>query len=128
IIRMRASDGLEKICRQKPQWFQPFKPKLLNDVPPIRQASVQWHLAQIFSEIKLSPPEANAAIAIMRRNLETMDDWIVTNLTLESLATFARAKTFDRAVFVAILKQHQSSRHKSVAARAAKLLKEFEDA
>ena len=26
IIRMRASDALEKVCRQQPEWLQPYIP------------------------------------------------------------------------------------------------------
>ena len=126
IIRMRAGDAIEKVCRQKPAWLEPYKQQLINDVPHIKQASVQWHLAQIFSEISLDAGEKKQAIAIMRHNLDTMDDWIVTNLTLESLAAFVRGGAFDRSEFTGILKQHLKSRHKSVAARANKLLKEFE--
>ena len=128
IIRMRASDALEKVCRQKPEWLQPYKAQLLADIPQIRQASVQWHLAQIFSEITLNSSETKSAIGIMLHNLETMDDWIVTNLTLESLANFVRAETFDQSAFINILKQYLKSRHKSVVSRSTKLLKEFENA
>jgi hypothetical protein len=42
IVRMRASDALEKVCRQRPEWFQAYVPQLLTEVAPIDQASVQW--------------------------------------------------------------------------------------
>lgn len=125
VVRMRASDALEKICRQKTGWLVPYKEKLLNEVPKIRQASVQWHLAQILSEIELSPREQARAITLLKNNLQTMDDWIVTNLTLESLATFARKKALNHEEFVAILGRYQQSNHKSVVSRSNKLLNEF---
>ena len=46
------------------------------------------------SEIPLKPLETEQAIAILLHNLATSDDWIVTNLTLESLATFVRSGAF----------------------------------
>lgn len=125
IVRMRASDALEKICRQNPEWFEPYISKLLEDVPKIRQASVQWHLVQMLSEINLSSAQKSLAIDIMKRNLQTIDDWIVINLTLESLSTFARHKSLTRDEFISILRKFQNNRHKSVASRVKKLLKEF---
>ena len=126
VVRMRAGDALEKVCRQKPEWFEPFKERLLNEVAGINQASVKWHLAQIFSEITMSQVEKEKAVSIMLRNLETTNDWIVINLTLESLAKFARGKTLSRNKFVSILKKYQLSSHKSVVSRTKKLLKEFD--
>lgn len=125
IVRMRASDALEKICKQNPQWFEIYKDKFLNDWPKINQPSVQWHLAQILSEIELTPDETQLAIKILKNNLGSTDDWIVENITLESLATFTRKGNFDVDEFVSILKLHQNSRHKSVISRINKLLNEF---
>jgi hypothetical protein len=125
IVRMRACDALEKICRQKPQWFKPYAEAILNRWPEIDQPSVQWHLAQILSEIELKPKEIRLAVNILKNNLGSTDDWIVENLTLESLATFTRKGNFDVDEFISILKLHQNSRHKSVISRINKLLNEF---
>ena len=127
IVRMRAGDGLEKICRHHPAWFEPFKERLLGEWSRSVQPSLQWHLAQILSEIPLKPLETEQAIAILLHNLATSDDWIVTNLTLESLATFVRSGAFDGQRFITILKRYQHDRHKSVVSKARMLLKEFED-
>lgn len=126
VVRMRAGDALEKVCRQKPDWFEPLKERLLHEVAVINQASVKWHLAQIFSEITMSEVESEMAVHIMLRNLETTNDWIVINLTLESLAKFAKEETLSRDKFVSILKKYQRSSHKSVVSRVNKLLKEFD--
>ena len=53
IVRMRASDALEKVCRSRPALLQPFVPRLLGEMSRIEQASVQWHLAQILTEVRL---------------------------------------------------------------------------
>lgn len=126
VVRMRAGDALENVCRQKPEWFEPFKERLLNEVAGINQASVKWHLAQIFSEITMSQVEKEKAVSIMLRNLETTNDWIVINLTLESLAKFAKGNTLSRNKFVSILKKYQRSSHKYIVSRTKKLLKEFD--
>lgn len=127
IVRMRAGDALEKICRQHPDWFQPFKKRLLGEWSLSTQPSLQWHLAQILSDIPLEPAESERTIAILLHNLATTDDWIVTTLTLEALATFVRQKIFDRQRFLIILKGYQHDRRKSVVSKVRKLLKEFVD-
>jgi hypothetical protein len=125
VIRMRASDALEKICRAHPGLLRPFVPRLLGQMSRIEQASVQWHLAQILTEVELDEAERAAAITILEHNLDTSGDWIVTNLTLQALATFARTSPAARARLIERLHHYQDSPYKSVASRARKLLAEF---
>jgi hypothetical protein len=124
-VRMRASDALEKICKQKPDWFIKYKDQLLNDWPKIKQASVQWHLAQILGEINLNEDETKQAINILLNHFKITNDWIVINLTLESLASFVRKGSFTKEKFVELLYSQRSSSHKSVVSRVNRLLKEF---
>jgi hypothetical protein len=126
IVRMRASDALEKVCRSQPRLVQRFVPRLLGEMPRIEQASVQWHLAQILTEVPLDEGQQAQAISILEHNLDTSGDWIVINCTLQALAAFARTSPAVRARLVGRLHHHQHSRHKSVAARARKLLAEFD--
>jgi hypothetical protein len=91
IVRMRASDALEKVCRSHPRLVQRFVPRLLAEMSPTEQASVQWHLAQILAEVPLDEEQQVQAIAIFEHNLDTSSDWIVTNCMLEALGVFARA-------------------------------------
>jgi hypothetical protein len=53
VVRMRASGALEKVCRSDPRLVQRFVPGLLGEMSRIKQASVQWHLAQILAEVPL---------------------------------------------------------------------------
>lgn len=125
IVRMRAGDALEKVCRTQPALVTPFTERLLQDVPRIRQPSVQWHLAQILAELPLSNEQSERAIRLLRYNLHTMNDWIVTNLTLEALAVFARKGALPKNELAHILSAHQTSRYKSVTKRVNKLIQEF---
>jgi hypothetical protein len=125
IIRMRSSDALEKVCRAHPGVLRPFVPRLLGEMSRIEQASVQWHLAQILTEVELDEAEQTAAITILEHNLDTSGDWIVTNLTLQALATFARTRPAARARLIERLHHYQDSPYKSVSSRARKLLAEF---
>ncbi len=125
MVRMRAGDGLEKVARRQPDWLVPYVERLLAEVPTIRQPSLQWHLAQIVSEIPLTADQQARAIVRLKRNLEEYDDWIVTSLTLEALAVFARRDSTLRREFPSILRNYEHSSRKSIAARARKLLREF---
>ncbi len=125
IVRMRASDALEKVCRAHPGLLRPFVPRLLGQMSRIEQASVQWHLAQILTEVELDEAERAAAITILEHNLDTSGDWIVTNLTLQALATFARTTPAVRTTLIERLHHYQDSPYKSVASRVRKLLAEF---
>ncbi len=125
IVRMRASDALEKICREHPDWFRPFINSLLTDVSKIDQPSVQWHLAQMLAEINLNKTQSERAITILKHNLLSSDDWIVTNRTLESLAKFTRDGVVAKHEFIELLQSQHSSSYKSVVSRTNKLLREF---
>lgn len=125
IVRMRASDALEKVCRAHPGLLRPFVPRLLGEMSRIEQASVQWHLAQILTEVELDEAEQAAAITILEHNLDTSGDWIVTNLTLQALAMFARTSPAVRTRLIERLHHYQDSPYKSVSSRARKLLAGF---
>ena len=128
VVRMRAGDALEKIARIRPELLAPFTRRLLGDVADVDQPSIQWHLAQILTEIELTPQQRPAAIAILRRNVERYEDWIVLNLTLQALAHFARDDPALQRELVPILRRHQADTRKSVAKRATRLLTQLEQA
>jgi hypothetical protein len=77
VVGMRAGDALEKIARIQPEALAPFTRRLLSDVVDVDQPSIQWHLAQILTEIELTAQQRQRAIAILKRNLERYEDWIV---------------------------------------------------
>lgn len=126
IVRMRASDALEKVCRQRPALLRDHVDRLLVDMAEIEQPSVQWHLAQILATVPLDDEQRTRAVALLHHNLAAYDDWIVTNLTLESLAHFARDDSDLRPGFVAALRNYEHSSYKSIRSRVSKLLAEFD--
>ncbi|MGZ4232231.1 MAG: hypothetical protein ACXVVQ_12505 [Solirubrobacteraceae bacterium] len=128
VVRMRAGDALEKIARIQPELLAPFTHRLLSDVADIDQPSIQWHLAQILTEIELTARQRRRAIAILERNLERYEDWIVLNLTLQALAHFAQDDPELFRELVPILQSHRADTRKSVAKRATKLLAQLQQA
>ena len=66
IVRMRASDALDKVCRQQPSLVAPFTDRPLSDVSRIGQRSLQWRLAQMLAELPLAVVNWRRAIAIFK--------------------------------------------------------------
>lgn len=48
-VRMRSADALEKVSSKHPEYLQPFKNLLINEIAKIKQQEVRWHVAQMFS-------------------------------------------------------------------------------
>lgn len=120
IVRMRAADACEKLCRDRPEWFVPYVERLVTDVAAIDQASVQWHLAQMLAEVELSREQRRRAVGVLRRQLDRSDDWIVVNLTLEALAGFVPGE-LSVSTFRHLLDRYADDPRRSVRARVRKL-------
>ena len=63
IVRMRSADVIEKIGKQHPEYLQPFKSQLINEISRIDQKEVQWHVAQMFSYLTIDQRERDSIIA-----------------------------------------------------------------
>lgn len=129
LVRMRAGDALEKVCRECPGWFEPHAERILTEVGAIDQPSVRWHTAQILEHIRpgLTPADQARATALVQGYLTDSDDWIVLNTAMKILAGWSETDP-DLAIWLAPqLDRLSRDRRKSVARRAAKLRAELED-
>lgn len=125
-LRMRAIDALEKVCRIHPKWLEPYVEELLGEVASIDQASIQWHLAEMFRAIALSDSQLTRAIALMKQNISSNQaDWIVASNTMETLARFAADGKLPRSELIPLLKIQQSHHSKAVVKRATRILDQF---
>jgi hypothetical protein len=124
LVRMRAGDALEKVCRGRPGWFEPHVEQLLGVVGQIEQPSVQWHVAQMLQRLRgrLSEEQARRATELLRRNLIRSTDWIVLNVTMDVLAEWARDDPALAAWLAGELRRLRGDGRKSVAKRASKRL------
>jgi hypothetical protein len=120
-VRMRASDALEKVCRSDPGALSALTERVLTEMAAIDQPSVQWHFAQIVAEMGLRDEHRRRAVEVLERNLDTTDDWIVINNTMEALARFAEDDPALRDHLVPRLDAFTHDRRKSVSGRARKL-------
>ena len=58
-------DVIEKVSSKKPEYLQPFKKRLINEIAKVQQQEVQWHVAQMFSYLELAKPDKKNIIAIL---------------------------------------------------------------
>jgi hypothetical protein len=127
IVRMRAGDALEKVCRERPEWFAREANRLLEEVAAIDQPSVRWHVIQMLGEIRLTGEQHRRAVALARRFLETSQDWIVLNVTMQQLFEWSRDDPTLAAWLAPQLERLTTDRRRSVAGRARKLLAAMPD-
>jgi HEAT repeat protein len=121
-VRMRAADALEKICREHPDWLQPYIDKFPDELAISTQPSIQWHLAQIYSQVTLTDTQREFAISWLKQLLSTSDiDWIVAANAMDTLVQFTKDGYFPMAGMMTLLKTQQGHKSKAVIRRATKL-------
>jgi hypothetical protein len=124
LVRLRAGDALEKVCRERPEWFVPYADRFLAEIGRIDQPSVQWHTAQILDHLlaDLTQAQRLRATDLLLGYLEESDDWIVLNTSIGILTGWAGSDPALARLLRPPLERLAADRRKSVARRAAKCL------
>ena len=127
VVRLRVSSVLKRISQRRPEWLVPYIDELLGPVAAIDQASTQWTLAILFKRLmhRMTLAQSAAAIAIVQRNLDESNDWIVQNTTMQVMAGWAGGDPSLAAWLHPRLDRLSSSPRKSVSNRARKLMQEL---
>lgn len=127
VVRLRVGDALEKVCREQPGWFVAHVERLLGELGQIEQPSVRWHVAQMLQHLRsdLSDDQARRATELLQRNLTSSTDWIVLNVTMDVLTTWAHHDSPLAGWLTPELEHLRQDDRKSVAKRAAKRLAEL---
>lgn len=95
-VRMRAIDSLEKVCKVHPQWIAPYIDRILSDLAASTQPSIQWHIAQIVTEVDLTNEQRASAIYWLKSWLKTPDvDWIVAANSMGAAVHFYQEQAID---------------------------------
>ena len=125
VVRLRTSNAMKRLEAERRDLLLPYIDQFIQEVGSLDQASAQWTLAQLFERLteELSQQQQAAALKILKRNLETYDDWIVLNSTMETLAAWATDDQSLKEWLKPHLKQLTLDKRKSVASRATKKLK-----
>lgn len=123
VVRLRVSNALKRISREKPDWVYRRLGAIESWVVDIKQPSAQWTLAQMYATLsdKLTPEQKRHATSVVKGFLDSSADWIVLNFSMQTLADWARDDTELRQWLVPVLEKLAADPRKSVAKRAARL-------
>ena len=125
-VRMRAADAFEKVCRIHPDWIQPYIDKIQSDLSSSEQASIRWHIAQIYLQVELNDTQKAHAMQWLKDILKSPAiDWIVSANCMTTLAHFARSGDVDKSVERALFTIQSGHHSNAVKKRAQYLLNEF---
>lgn len=127
VVRLRVSSAFKRIAKAQPEWMLSYVDQFIQRSETLKQPSFQWSFAQIMSEIDtlLSTEQRQAVIATLKTNLETSDDWIVLNMTMEALTKQVNNDPTIATWLKPHLTKHAKDTRKSVSTRAKKYLKEL---
>ena len=124
VVRLRTSNGIKRICKADKELILPYMDRLLTDVAQLDQPSAKWTLAQLFLMLTKSLTEEQKirALEIMKANLEQCDDWIVQNMTMETIGKWALRDAALAHWLIPRLKKNRGDHRKSVASKASRIL------
>ena len=124
VVRMRVSNAMKRIARANRFLLVPFIDRFLDEVSTIDQASAKWSLAQLFLllEEELSELQRGKAVEIMIHNLKHHSDWIVLNMTLDTLGKWSKKNPEIGLAIQGRVQELMEDTRKSVAKKAAKTM------
>lgn len=90
-VRLRASNALKRVCSEQPLWVVSWVDRLLDELPPLRQPSAQWTLAQLLRSLRphLTQTHVARGTSVMEHHLRESEDWIVLNQKMRTLVSWA---------------------------------------
>ena len=122
-VRMRAADCLEKVCRTHPEWLLSYIDRFEAELLSSNQPSIQWHMAQIYRQVDLTPSQKQIAISWLKQLLSTVEvDWIVAANSMDTLRRFVNDGSVPSSDFKSLLEVQSEHKSKSVVKRASKYL------
>ncbi len=127
VVRLRVSNAMKRICKENRSLLVPYINRFLTEISNIDQASAQWTLAQLFLLLDkdMDETQKKAAKDILAHNLAHHDDWIVLNMTMETLGKWAGKDEKLKVYMLPHLIRLEGDQRKSVAAKARKTRVKF---
>jgi len=124
IVRLRTSNAMKRICKEKKMILIPYLDRFLNEIAKIEQASVQWTLSQLFGMLENDMTEGQKELAtmIMKNNLANHNDWIVLSQTMNTLTVWATKDAELKNWIMPHLERLSYDKRKSVSGRAKKMI------
>jgi hypothetical protein len=123
VVRLRVSSAFKRVFLAKPQWFKKWYGRFSKRVVELGQPSALWTLSLLCLRLEdqLTPKNKADAVALLREVLETCDDWIVVNNTLETLGHWAERDAQLKRWLEPRLLRYSGDRRKSVAKKAQRI-------
>jgi hypothetical protein len=69
LVRMRCVDAVKKITAVRPEYLTRYKKRVIRLAAMAEQQEVRWHLAQLFSRLRLRASERRQAVKILAEYL-----------------------------------------------------------
>ena len=120
-VRMRAADAVEKATRQRPDFLQPYKRKVLQKAAVIDQQEVQWHVALMLPRLQLTAREKDLAVSILLDYLESKSS-ILRTFAMQGLADLAEQDAQLRGRVIPILEALTANGSPAMRSRGRRLL------
>ena len=124
IIRMRSADAVEKITAKHPEYLQPYKKKLIQQVAKVDQQEVRWHVAQMFPRLELNKEERAVIVEILLDYLNDKSK-IVKTFSMQALADFAEWDASLRPQVIKLLEELTRTGSPAMKSRGRKLLEKL---
>ena len=124
VVRLRVSNAMKRIANERKELLVPYIDRFLDEIAGIDQASTQWTLAQLFLllEKEMDATQTRKAKEILTYNLAHQDDWIVLNVTMKTLADWAKNDAQLKSFLFPHLERLSEDSRKSIAGKAKKIL------
>jgi hypothetical protein len=124
IVRMRSADAVEKITAKHPEYLQPHKTTLIQQVAKIEQQEVRWHVAQMIPRLELSNEERAVVVETLLGYLDD-NSKIVKTFSMQALADLAEQNAGLRSQVIPLLEKLTETGSPAMRSRGRKLLEKL---
>jgi len=125
LVRMRAADAVEKATRRHPEWLQPWKRPLFDEIASHEDKELRWHVAQLLPRLKLTSAERDRALRILTEYL-TDESSIVRTFSMQALTDLAGEDEHLRDEVRPIIERLTRTGTPAMKSRGRKLLKHLD--
>ena len=88
LLRMRCADAAEKVSVVHPEYLQPYRQVILDELSKVEQQEVRWHVAAMLPRLELDRDETRKAVALLLGWTNERSS-IVRTLAMQALADIA---------------------------------------
>lgn len=126
VVRMRASDALEKVSVAQPDLVEPYKAKLIGISESAAQIEVQWHMALMLPRLALTHEESVAVVDVLISYLSGRSS-IVSTCVMQAFYEIAQSDKELAPDLVRHIREMTKIGTKAMQARGKKLLASVRD-